>query len=76
MTAIPLTMDREDAEALARNIRHFWAERGFRVQASVVKSPDPARDQNPRFIIRTDLRNGLPRGFKRTHVSLLPGARK
>ena len=50
------------AELLAQSIRDYWADRSYLVEARVELSGAP---RTPRWDVRSDLVNGLPRDFKR-----------
>lgn len=56
-----LPMPRVAAEAAAERVCAYWAERGYAVKAQVLI--EGAHESAPIYALRTDMLNGLPRGF-------------
>lgn len=50
------------AQSLCTVIRGYWADRGYAVKAWVEHTP--ANDGKTLAVVRSDLQNGLPIGFK------------
>jgi len=51
------------AEEQAQAIKNYWAARGYAVEARVTRDPWDHRTQGVGFSVRTNLKNGLPRGY-------------
>ena len=49
------------AEVLAQSVRDYWADRNYQVDVRVEISGAP---KSPRWDVRSNLVNGLPRDFK------------
>jgi hypothetical protein len=57
------TPRREGAQTLAERIRCFWIERGYASPSIVVEKIERLdKTFDPIFVIRSDMRGGLPRG--------------
>lgn len=55
---------RPGAEALARRIEAYWAERGYRVTCEIVPGPFNSSIREARFDVRSDMLNGLPKNYR------------
>jgi hypothetical protein len=55
-------MDRQGAERLCRQIKRYWAERGFEVEARAVRDAFHPSMRSARYDVRSDMKNGWPRG--------------
>lgn len=58
----PNATPKERAESLATTIKVVWRERGYRVRVTVV--PYALTGQRAHYAIKSDLVNGLPRGYR------------
>src|ERR1700735_5340619 len=58
--------DQAIAEKAAADLRGYWAERGYAVRAEIECTAGPvgSKDGLHLYLIRTDLINGMPRGFR------------
>lgn len=54
-------LDREGAEDLAREIKRYWAERGYSVETKVVRAGFDNAARGCRYDVRSNLLNGQPR---------------
>jgi hypothetical protein len=59
-----VTTDQSIAERAAADLRGYWAERGYAVSVDVECVDGGKYTSGPLYSIRTDLINGLPKGFK------------
>ena len=69
------TDDKNRAFYLAKNIAAFWARQGAQVNVKIEEASLPAGpDSNARkeYLLRSDMKNGLPRTFRRTHITPTP----
>lgn len=51
---------REGAQAIARQIERYWADRGYRVQCRIEERGFSEAMRSARCDVRSDMRNGLP----------------
>lgn len=57
--------DRVIAERAAEDLRGYWADRGYEVRVEIeCNCLTTPKDGLPLYLIRADLINGLPKGFK------------
>lgn len=54
--------NREGAERLCRQIKRYWAERGFEVDARPVRDAFHPSMRSARYDVRSNMKNGLPKG--------------
>ncbi|HWA01642.1 MAG TPA: hypothetical protein VG841_15145 [Caulobacterales bacterium] len=56
--------DRAGASALKERIENYWRERGHSVEVQLVEAPFTPAVRAARFDLRSEMINGLPRGWK------------
>lgn len=59
------TFTKDGAEALCRQIRKYWSERGYEVQADPIDCGFHKAVRHIRWAVKTDLVGGLPKNFKK-----------
>lgn len=52
-------------EHQAREIHHYWHDRGYKVETRLKSQPFNAVMRECRQDVRSDMLNGWPKGFKR-----------
>lgn len=57
--------DRAGASSLKERIQAYWRERGHEVEVHLVEAPFTPAVRAARFDLRSEMINGLPRGFSR-----------
>jgi len=55
--------DRAGASALKERIEAYWRERGHEVEVHLVEAPFTPAVRAARFDVRSEMINGLPRGW-------------
>ena len=59
------TCDKDGASRIKAKIESFWKERGYVVQVYPVDGPFTAALRTTRVDLRSDLRNGLPKDWRK-----------
>ena len=62
-------------EDMAGLIRSYWAHRGFAVSTRVEPSTEYVDRRGALMLIRSDMKNGLPKGWRRSTAILASLAR-
>ena len=55
---------KSNAEDLAKTIRGYWADKGYIIETKVVPRYSVVTNNVVEYDVRTNLVNGLPKGFK------------
>jgi hypothetical protein len=58
----PELMTKHTAAMLARRIQKFWKDKGYTVNCRVESFAGAGSDRGLWFVVRSDMRNGWPRG--------------
>ena len=62
---------RMQAEAKAKELADYWAARGYTVRTWVEPGVFNQADRCTPHFVRSDMINGLPRGFRRADTGML-----